>query len=68
MPMNLALKIAILHTGKTQADIAERLGISQTVMSQIVRGRVVPSEAEQKAIARALKVPISQIFPAQQVA
>jgi len=64
MPKNIALKIAIVESGLSQVDIAEAAGIHETKMSSIVNGRRVPSDTEQKAIARLLKRKATDLFPA----
>lgn len=62
MAKNLALKIAIVESGLSQADVAADIGMHDTKLSLIVNGRRRPSEAEQKAIARVLKRKPSQLF------
>lgn len=59
---NLALKIAIVESGLSQADVAEAIDMHDTKLSMIVNGRREPSDAEQKAIARVLKRKPSQLF------
>jgi transcriptional regulator with XRE-family HTH domain len=59
----MALKAAIMTGGHTQKEIAELAEMHKNTLSGIVRGRVNPTASEQRAIAKALRVPISQIFP-----
>jgi transcriptional regulator with XRE-family HTH domain len=60
---NLPLKNAIFASGKPQRYIARKANIYETRMSEIVRGRVVPTKEERKRIARALDAPVGQLFP-----
>jgi transcriptional regulator with XRE-family HTH domain len=63
---NLALKIAILESGKSQVDVAEAADIHETKMSNIVNGRREPSDAERRAIARILKRKPGDLFPSSE--
>ena len=60
--MNRRLKIKILESGLSQVEVADAVRLSETKFSRIVRGRVHPSEAEKKKIARILKCEVSDIF------
>ncbi len=60
---NIALKLAIWNSGKTQTVIAQKTGIHESKLSQIVRGHRPPSDDEQRAIARVLRVPVNELFP-----
>jgi transcriptional regulator with XRE-family HTH domain len=48
-------------TRKTQFDIRLATGIHQSKLSNIERGYVVPTAAEKRAIAKALRVPVAKI-------
>ncbi len=61
--MKTTLKLTLLERGEHQYEIAARVGVSETRMSRIVRGRLEPTEAERKALARALGVAESELFP-----
>jgi transcriptional regulator with XRE-family HTH domain len=61
--MNWALKQTIGDKGTTQYEVGKRAGIHESRMSRIVRGHEDATDDEKKAIARALRVPVSQIFP-----
>jgi transcriptional regulator with XRE-family HTH domain len=63
MPMNIALKIAIVESTRPAADIAEEAGLHESKLSKIVNGRREPSKAERAAIARALKRKPAELFP-----
>ncbi len=63
MPMNMALKIAIVKSRRTQVAIAEAAGLHDSYLSYIVHGHRKASEAQERAIARALKCKRSDLFP-----
>lgn len=63
--LNLALKVAILESGKTQRVIAVRTGIDETRLSRIVRGQISPVKLERKALTRVLHKAESELFPAE---
>lgn len=60
--MNMALKVAILQSGKTQREVAEEIGISEGYLSRFVRGWEQPNEEQRKAIAKALRTKADQLF------
>jgi len=60
---NLALKIAIIQSGLSQADVAEAAGWHASKFSLIVNGRQQATEAERKIIARILKRKAADLFP-----
>lgn len=60
--MNMALKVAILQSGKTQREIAEEIGISEGYFSRFVRGREQPNQDQRKAIAKVLRTKPEQLF------
>ncbi len=60
--MNMALKVAILQSGKTQREIAEEIGLSEGYLSRFVRGWEQPNPDQQKAIAKALKAKPAELF------
>ncbi len=60
---NLALKVAILESGLTQRRVAQRLGISDSRMSNIVLGVHEPSDAMRRAMAKLLRRDESALFP-----
>jgi len=63
MPKNLALKIAIIESGRSQVDIAKEVGLHDTKLSFIVNGHREASPAERKALARVLKRKQADLFP-----
>lgn len=67
MAYNVALKAALVRANKgrgfTQRDLAARVRIVETRMSQIMTGHVRPSLDEQRRIAKGLNVPVSEVFP-----
>lgn len=63
--LNLALKVALLETGKKQKTLAPRMKLSAPRLSMIVRGHDRPSAAERARIAEYLGKPESALFPDQ---
>jgi transcriptional regulator with XRE-family HTH domain len=63
--MNLNLKIAILRRYPVQADFAKRIGISETVLSRIIKERRDAPPKLREMIANELEVEVSEIFPGQ---
>lgn len=61
--MNVALKVAIIEAGKTQREVAERAGLRELRVSEIVTGRVIATADEKRALAKALRRPQSALFP-----
>jgi transcriptional regulator with XRE-family HTH domain len=64
-PVNLALKMAIFASGRTQGQIAMRARILETRLSQIVRKRVTPTPEERAKLARALHRAASELFDSE---
>lgn len=60
---NVALKLAILGTGRKQISICEEVGIGPSRLSRIIHGST-PSADEKRRLARALKTSIRDLFPA----
>ena len=60
---NIALKIAIIEREITQREAAHRSGIPEVRLSQFVRGHMVPTEDERRALARVLGRPQDELFP-----
>jgi len=63
MPKNLALKIAIVESGRTQIEVAKEGDIPESRLSRIINGHDEASDAERKAIARILKRKARELFP-----
>jgi len=61
--MNLKLKFAILEKFPIQADFAKRIGISETVLSRIIKERREATPTLKKRIAKVLGAKIGEIFP-----
>ena len=51
------LKVAMATQGLIQADIAQRVGISESRLSRIANGRIKPTEAEVRHFAQILDIP-----------
>lgn len=60
--LNMALKVAILATGKPQKRIARDARIAETTFSHIVRGRLEPGVVERQRIAKVLGKTIDELF------
>ena len=60
---NVALKVAIVQSGRKQVEIARSARISETRFSHIVRGRLEPTDKERDRIAKALHRSESDLFP-----
>jgi len=60
---NLDLKINILRSGKYAYEIAAELGWHPTKISQIISGVYCPDNEEKELLARAIGVPVVEIFP-----
>jgi transcriptional regulator with XRE-family HTH domain len=63
MALNLALKFAIIESGRSQVELASALGMQDSRLSKIVNGHFQATEDEQRAIAHALGKPVDQLFP-----
>ncbi len=60
--MNLKLKSAIIGRFGYQVDFAEHLGVTEAVVSRVVRGRRELSKEDQKRWARILGAEPSDLF------
>ncbi|MCC6651695.1 MAG: helix-turn-helix transcriptional regulator [Candidatus Eisenbacteria bacterium] len=54
--MNLKLKLALLENGGPQYVIARKMGVSETRLSRIIRGRIEPTPAETARLSELLGV------------
>jgi transcriptional regulator with XRE-family HTH domain len=61
-PLNVALRVAIAATGRTQKDVARRAEINQWRLSRIVRNDVTPTPKEQARLARILGKTVPELF------
>jgi len=61
--VNRNLKSARAMKGLRQADLAKRIGRSQSWLSQIEQGTLQPSEVDQALICRVLGASPDAIFP-----
>ena len=62
MRYNFAILKALKELRMTQTDLSEVSGLNQTLISQIINGRIVPSEGEKQKICIALKKPEQELF------
>jgi transcriptional regulator with XRE-family HTH domain len=60
---NLALKFAILESGRTQRETAKRLRMDETRLSKIIGGEAIAYEREREKLAQLLGRPQSELFP-----
>lgn len=60
---NLALKVAIVQSGKNQRLIARKTRIPETRLSHIVRGRLEATPDERATLAKTLQRPEADLFP-----
>lgn len=60
--MNVVLKISILQKFPYQADFAKAVGVNETVLSRIVKGRREPTPEQKNKMARILEVPADELF------
>lgn len=61
---NVELKVAIIRTRKTQRRISAITRIPETRLSGIVRGLIPPTNIEKERLARAVRVPVEDLFSA----
>ena len=61
MPKLTQLKKLILRRRLIQADLAERVGVSESRLSRIVNGRVRPFDYEMLQLAKALGVQVEDL-------
>lgn len=59
---NFRLKIAILEAGLTQRELARRVGLHESLVSLIARGRYNPDPLQEARIATALGRDVSELF------
>lgn len=66
--LNLALKTAILASGKKQGRVARDARLDETALSHIVRGRREATPVEQERLSRVLGRPVPELFPVVEAA
>ena len=59
---NRRLRLAAWETGLKDFELARKAGIHPTAFSAIVNQHYKPNEKQKKAIAKAVKKPVSQLF------
>ena len=62
LSLNVALRVAIAATGRTQKDVARRAAINQWRLSRIVRNDVTPTPKERARLARILGKTVQELF------
>lgn len=63
--MNVALKTAIVQSGKKQKRIARLAGLSEHRLSSIVHQRIEPHDDEVEALVDVLGRDKSELFPSE---
>ena len=66
MAYNSKLRDAIREKFGSQRDFAAKIGMHESRVSLVVNGRWVLTESEMKRWARALGVPMEQVFDGEQ--
>jgi DNA-binding XRE family transcriptional regulator len=61
-PKFIGLLQAFWKTGLTQYQFAQNVGLSSSVFSQILNGRIHPREDEKSKIAKGLGAEVEEIF------
>jgi len=59
---NWAMEKALRDNGLEQGGLAKLAGIAEGTISNIKRGRMRPTDEEEKKIAKALKMPRGELF------
>jgi transcriptional regulator with XRE-family HTH domain len=60
---NLALKVAIVTSGFTQRAVAQKAGMSELRLSQLVNRRIPVTADDKRILAKVLKRRQSELFP-----
>jgi transcriptional regulator with XRE-family HTH domain len=60
--MKKLLKLKVLELGIPQYELARELGLSETRLSRIIRGRLDPTADEREKIARCLHTSVKELF------
>jgi transcriptional regulator with XRE-family HTH domain len=66
--MRLNLRVAILRSGRTQREIARECEMSESRLSEIVRGWRNPRDDERRRLSHVLNRPAEELFTAREVA
>lgn len=59
---NWELERAIRESGQSQEALAKEAGIDPGILTYIKRGRMRPTDDEEKRLALALKLPVEKLF------
>lgn len=63
LPGHLRVRTAFMLSGKSQVRAGKRLGVSQSLISQIATGTRQVSADEQRALARFFGLDVEDLFP-----
>ncbi len=61
--INVALKVAVVQSGRRQLAIARLAKINEVRFSKIICARVEATEDEMQRLAKVLDAPVDQLFP-----
>jgi transcriptional regulator with XRE-family HTH domain len=63
---NIALKVAIAATGRTQREVADEVGLNESRLSLIVNGHWNPDDRTQATLAATLGRTVDELWPARE--
>ncbi len=58
------IRIALIRSGKTQAQLAVEIGVSRTMIFKLIEGQTV-SERVERGIAQAVGLEVERIWPSR---
>ena len=61
-PIQISLAAARVNAGLTQAEVAEKMGLSKQTIVNWENGRVVPKPAQMEMLGRIYNMPLDFIF------
>jgi transcriptional regulator with XRE-family HTH domain len=61
--MRIPLKLALLHSGRTQIDLSKATQIAESRLSRIFHGHSDPTPSERQRLATSLGVGERDVFP-----
>ena len=64
--MNLKLKFRIIEVFGNQANFAQKMGVQESLVSRVVRGRRSISKRDQKKWAKILREDVERLFESKE--
>lgn len=61
-PIQISLAAARVNAGLTQAEVAEKMGLSKQTIVNWENGRVIPKPAQMEMLGRIYNMPLDFIF------